>query len=217
MKKILILGAGDHAKVVVETILLLYPNCEIYFLDDLYNEQSNNLIDKKFNQIPLIGSLSMALNEKMLIKYKNAFVAVGVSKTRVSWIKRLESIGYSLPSFVHKTAWLSPSASMGKGNILLANSVVQTEVKLGDGVIVNTSSSVDHHSIIKEGSHICPGVNMAGNVSVGKRSLIGIGSKVIQNISIGDDVIVGAGSIVIRDIPNSLTVAGVPSKIISKN
>jgi len=215
-KKILILGAGDHSKVVVETILLTIPDCEICLLDDIYSHLDKGQIKNKFSEYPLLGDLSIALNESILNEFKAAFVAIGVSKVRLYWLKKLESIGYDLPSFVHDSAWISPSASLGKGTIILAKSVLQTKAKLGDGVILNTSSSIDHHSKIDDGAHICPGVHVAGNVSVGKRSLVGIGSTVIQNLSIGDDVIVGAGSVVIKDIPNSLTVAGVPSKIINK-
>ena len=89
---------------------------------------------------------------------------------------------------------------------------LQTEANLGVGVIINTSSSVDHNVEIDDGAHICPGVSIAGNVNIGKKSWVGIGTSIIQGINIGDDAIIGAGSVVINDIPDKSRVAGVPAK-----
>ena len=68
-----------------------------------------------------------------------------------------------------------------------------------------------------DGVHICPGAHLAGEVSVGSRSWIGIGSSVIQQVHIGSDVIVGAGAVVLRDLPNNVTAAGVPARIIARS
>ncbi|MNP45286.1 UDP-N-acetylbacillosamine N-acetyltransferase [compost metagenome] len=55
---------------------------------------------------------------------------------------------------------------------------------------------------------------MAGAVSVGDRSWVGIGSSVRQMISIGSDVVVGAGASVVSDVKDSVVVVGVPAKVI---
>ena len=60
--------------------------------------------------------------------------------------------------------------------------------------------------------HISPGVNLAGNVTIGKNSWIGIGSSIINNINIQRDVIVGAGGIVIKNIDELGTYIGIPVK-----
>ena len=63
---------------------------------------------------------------------------------------------------------------------------------------------------------LCPGVALAGNVTVDELVTIGIGSCVIQGRRIGSRSLVGAGSVVIRDVDASAKVAGNPAKVIQK-
>ena len=63
--------------------------------------------------------------------------------------------------------------------------------------------------------HISPGVHLAGTVSVGKKTWMGVGSSCLNNITIGPDVIVGGGSTVIRNIEVSGTYVGTPARRVS--
>ena len=64
------------------------------------------------------------------------------------------------------------------------------------------------------GVHICPGTHIAGNVTIGEASWVGIGCSIIQQLSITDHVYIGAGSVVVKDIEESGTYFGVPAKLI---
>ena len=75
---------------------------------------------------------------------------------------------------IHPSALLSPFAKIGNGSILLTQSVVCSETNIGDGVIINTSASLDHQCDIHNGVHICPVVNLPGEVVVGEKSWIGV-------------------------------------------
>ena len=86
------------------------------------------------------------------------------------------------------------------------------EASIGLGVILNTGCSIDHDCVLGDAVHISPGVRLAGGVHVGDLSWVGIGASVRQLVRIGVRVIVGAGSTVVCDVPNDLTVAGVPAK-----
>jgi len=71
---------------------------------------------------------------------------------------------------------------------------------------------VDHDCEIEDFVHIAPGVHLAGGVLVGEGSLLGIGSSVIPYKRIGRWTIVGAGGVVVNDIPDCVTVVGVPAR-----
>ena len=58
---------------------------------------------------------------------------------------------------------------------------------------------------------------MAGNVKVGKLTLIGAGSTVIQGVKIGKNCIIGAGSVVIKNVPANSTYVGSPAKKINES
>ncbi len=208
MKKLLILGAGGHAKVVKETAIETGQFNSFYYLDD-------NL-DLKKNNLNVVGKLKDLFQDKIRKNYSSAFIAIGNSNKRESLFNNLTKAGYNLPLLIHPTSWVSKSAKISNGSLVLANSTIQANVNIGSSVIINNNCSIDHDSIIKDASHICPGVNLAGNVQIGKRVWVGIGSSVIQNIKIGDDVYIGGGSLVTKSIPDSTKAYGVPAKTISR-
>jgi len=83
-------------------------------------------------------------------------------------------------------------------------------------MILNTLSSVDHDCQLGDFVHISPGAHIAGEVQIGDGSWIGIGASVIEGIKIGRNCIIGAGAAVIADVPDGVTVVGVPAKPIHR-
>ena len=211
MTRLLIIGAGGHAKVVAETAIANGLASSLAFLDDFLvsKESPASLLGW-----PVLGPLSLSLERTTFVQYDAAVVAIGHATTRLLWINRLQDAGYQLPSLIHPTAWVSPTAKLGSASVVLAQATVQSQALIGMGAIVNTGCSVDHDSHLAEGVHICPGARLAGGVRVGARSWIGIGASVIQQVCIGSDVTVGAGAAVVCDLPNSVTAVGVPPRVV---
>jgi len=52
-------------------------------------------------------------------------------------------------------------------------------------------------------------------ISIGARSWLGGGVIVLPGVSIGSDVIIGAGSVVTRTLPDGVTAAGNPCRVVS--
>ena len=92
--------------------------------------------------------------------------------------------------------------------------IINSQVIIGKGCIVNTGAIIDHECEIGDFSHIAPGATLSGNVKVGKSCFIGANSTVIQGVKIGNNVIIGAGAVVIKDVPDNITIVGNPAKII---
>jgi acetyltransferase-like isoleucine patch superfamily enzyme len=61
---------------------------------------------------------------------------------------------------------------------------------------------------------VFPGATISGDVHLGEGVTIGTGANVLPGISIGRYALVGAGAVVTRDVPDGVTVAGVPAKIL---
>ncbi len=211
---LIILGAGGHGKVIAETAYLTNLYNEIIFLDDSYDVSNPK---KSLLNFSIRGKLSEVFNPDLMNKFNSSIIAFGDASLRMLWINKLRRAGLNLSTIIHPSAQISSSAKIGFGAVFFANTVVQSDVNIGDGVILNTSSSVDHDSRISQGTHICPGARIAGKVNIGSNSWIGIGSSIKQGINIGDNVTVGAGAAVVHDIPNGITVCGVPAKEIKSN
>jgi len=59
-----------------------------------------------------------------------------------------------------------------------------------------------------------PGVVTAGNITIGRYTQVHTGTVIINRKRIGENSILGAGTVIIDDVPDNVTVVGVPGKII---
>lgn len=209
MSRLLILGAGGHALVAAETAIACCLATSIVFLDDHFLRIGPySVLDS-----PVIGPLDLSLEPDIYSQFDGAVVAIGHATTRLFWIDKLQSAGFYLPVLKHPTSCISSSARIGPASVVFAHAVVQSQASIGIGAILNTACSVDHDSKLSDGVHVCPGARLGGEVKVGARSWIGIGSSVIQRVCIGSDVTVGAGAAVVSDLPNGATAVGVPARV----
>ena len=115
-------------------------------------------------------------------------------------------------TIAHPTAVIAENAIIGAGSQLLAGSIVAPEARLGRQCIVNTNASVDHEGILEDGVELAPGATLCGLVHVGVNGWVCAGATVLPRVNIGADAVVGAGAVVLRDVPDGVTVVGVPAR-----
>lgn len=200
MEKIIILGAGGHAKVVAD-ILLRQGAHIIGFLDD-----DADTCGKRLLGIEVLGAISF------LSDLQNVILVQGIGANRVR--KRLaDSLnpGIRWKQVIHPSAIIAPSAKIGIGVVVAAGAIINPDAVIGDHVIINTGASIDHDCTVEAYAHIAPGARLAGGVKVGSGTLVGIGASVIPYRTIGEWATIGAGATVIRDIPAQVTAVGIPA------
>lgn len=203
MRRLAILGASGHGKVVAE-LAELCGWSEIVFFDDIRFAQ------KYFTKWPIEGNSTDFFSNAS--QFDGIHLAIGDNMVRYKIFKRHNML--NIISLIHPSAVIASSAAIGAGVAINANVVVNSSVCIGKGTILNTACTIDHDCFLGDFVHISPGSHLAGNVSVGKRSWVGVGANIIQGISIGNDVVIGAGSTVISDIPEGTTAVGTPCKVI---
>ncbi|WP_226643030.1 acetyltransferase [Mesobacillus subterraneus] len=199
-KKLLIIGASGHGKVVADISLKMNKWRSIAFLDD----------DKSIKTsmgLEVIGTLEDAFTH---IEECDIFVGIGNNTTRQRIHELLETIGASIPVLIHPDAVIGSQVEIGIGTAIMAGVIVNCCTKIGKGCIINTGSTIDHDNDIEDFVHISPGAHLAGTVKVGQGSWLGIGSVVINNITITDGCKVGAGSVVVKDITEPGVYVGAP-------
>ena len=141
-----------------------------------------------------------------------AVVALGSNRLRSKLAARLRELDFALPVVVHPTAWVSPTAILGDGTVVLQMAAISTQAEIGPTVIINSGAVIEHDARIGESAHIGPGCTLAGVVTIGPRALLGIGSSVRPEVTIGADAVVGAGSTVVTDVADGAVVAGCPAR-----
>jgi sugar O-acyltransferase (sialic acid O-acetyltransferase NeuD family) len=204
VSRLLIVGAGGHGKVVAECALALGRWREVAFLDGRHPQLARVL------EWPVIGS--DVEPRRFLADYPEAFVAIGGNALRLERLAALEAAGFRLPVVAHPASWVSPSASIDFGSVVVAGAIVNAAAVIGRGCIVNTGATVDHDCSVGDGVHVAPGAHVGGDAVVGPRTWIGIGAAIRHGVRIGSDVMVGAGAAVIEDVPDGVTVVGVPAR-----
>src|SRR5713101_5166309 len=111
-----------------------------------------------------------------------------------------------------------------------SSAVFQTDInpaaKIGRGIFLDhaTGLVVGETAVIEDDVSILHGVTLGGtgkeegdrHPKIRHGVMLGAGAKIIGNIEIGHCARVAAGSVVVKPVPNNVTVAGVPAKVIGE-
>jgi sugar O-acyltransferase (sialic acid O-acetyltransferase NeuD family) len=143
--------------------------------------------------------------------FSSVLVAIGDNHVRAHKVAEVRRAGLSIMGVVHPSAVVSPFAEFAEGVVILAGAVVNPGAMLEENVHVNTRASVDHDNLLRANCHIYPGATLAGNVTIGAFSYVGSGAVIIPGKQVGTNAYVAAGAVVIQDVPDGVTVAGVPA------
>lgn len=201
---ILLFGAGGHAKVVLDALLL--------------NGSARAEIDVADDSAALHGSdfLGAPVRPAGDCGGRRFHVAIGVARARETVQARLLAEGRQPLAVIHPRASVSALASLGQGVFVAAQAVVAPAARLGDAVIVNHGAIVDHDCVVGGFSHIAPNATLGGNVTIGRRVLVGAGATILPGVRVGDDCVIGAGAVVTADIAAGGTWVGVPAKPVQR-
>ena len=208
-EKILIIGGGGHAKVVI-SLLKKLNNYEIVGFTEL--EKKNNILGIKY-----LGT-DEVLKDLFNDGIKNAVIGLGQIKSseiRKKIVKFASEIGFKFPSIISPNSIVNEEVIIGDGTIVMDGVVINSGSEIGKFSIINTNSSIDHDCKIGSFTHIAPGVTLSGEVNIGDNVLVGTGANVIQQISITDFSIISAGSSVQKSITEKGIYRGVPAKLVS--
>jgi sugar O-acyltransferase (sialic acid O-acetyltransferase NeuD family) len=203
-KRLYIIGAGGHGKVVADAALLQEIWDDIYFVDDSYPSLTSVM---GLKVVAKTNSL-----DQFCDPYSEAIVAIGDNESRQRLQEHCIAHGMPLATVIHPRAVVAKSAHIKSGTVVFAGAVINAEAQIGHAVIVNTSAVIEHDCVVGDWSHICPKVGCAGGAQVGSHVWVGMGATIIQNVIIGDYAKVGAGAVVLRDVGNHQQVVGVPAR-----
>jgi UDP-perosamine 4-acetyltransferase len=201
---VLVLGCGGHAKVIIEVV----EQMEGFSVHGCVGAlpAPDRLLD-----YPVLGPDKL-LPEIRRSGVRHAIVAVGDNAVRRKLTRLVREMDFRLIRAVSRHAIVSPRSQIGEGAAVLPGAVLNTACAVGESAIINTGATVDHDCRIGDYVHIAPGVHLAGGVSVGEGTLIGVGASVIPGIKLGEWAVVGAGAVVTSDVPDGLTVLGIPAR-----
>ena len=188
--KLALFGYGGHAREAA---------CQIeqevtFFVDDKYANDVAKPISE-FNP-----------EEYMMI------VAVADSKDRADIVAKLPKETKYF-TFIHPSVHImDDNIQVGVGSFIGANSILTTNIKLGNHALLNRGNHIGHDSVAGDFFSMMPNAVVGGNVTLGDNVYLGSCSNVREKINITSDVLIGMNAAVVKDITESGTYVGVPTK-----
>lgn len=165
--------------------------------------------------------MPISRNDEVLLNAKsatNVAICVGNSHLREKLVaKYRQNPHIKYPNLILSDVKMCDNVQLGEGCIISMDCVLSTEVRLGNFVFLNMGVTICHQGCIGDFTTLSPYAKLAGNVTIGSRCDIGMGTVVIQGKTIGHNVVTGAGSVIVTDIMPDCTVVGVPAKKIRNN
>ena len=191
-----IYGASGHGSVILD--ILVNNDIEVEgFIDDKPL--------KEYKSLPVYSREDIQSNDELII-------GIGDNRIRKKLVLTLKNIRFI--NAIHPRSVISVNVKIGIGCAIMAGAVINTSTALGNHVIVNTRSSIDHDCIVRDYVHVSPGSTICGGVVIGEGSQVGAGATILPNLTIGSNVVIGAGAVVTKDIPDNSRAIGIPARLI---
>lgn len=197
---VLIVGAGGHAKVVLDALLLMGGFTPLV-MDD----------NPALNGTTLLQAEVYAPLDESKARDRYFHIAIGSNAARAKLFARFIAAGGKPLTITHPAACISAYAQIDAGAFIAAYAVVAPSARIGAGAIINHGAIVDHDCVVGANTHIAPQASLAGGVHIGEQTMIGAGANILPGLRIDARAIVGAGAVLRHDVGADAVWAGVPA------
>jgi sugar O-acyltransferase (sialic acid O-acetyltransferase NeuD family) len=192
-----IIGAGGFAREVYWSLPIIERISTVFFVDDIYWDNSNNLI------LPL---------SKFNVNVYEVVVAIGNPRDRFDMIQKLPKETKYFTHIHPSVEILDPNIEVGEGSIICAGSILTTNIKIGKHAHLNLHTTIGHDCEIGDYFTTAPGVKISGNCKIYDCVYIGTNASIKQKISIPSLTTIGMNAAVVKNIKESGVYIGVPAK-----
>jgi sugar O-acyltransferase (sialic acid O-acetyltransferase NeuD family) len=196
--RLLVVGAGGHAKVVVDAALAA-----------------------GFDIAGIVGTAGDApeiLGHPVSIDgdgidAEGFVVAIGDNATRARVFTEYCGSGLAPVSVIHPSVVLGSDVTIGDGTFIAAGAIINAGARIGADSILNTGCTVDHDCTLGAHVHVGPRAALCGAVALEDGVLVGVGACASPSVRVGAWSVVGAGAAVVDDLPTGTVAVGVPARV----
>lgn len=208
---LVVVGGGEHARVVLDAVASLGDAWKVAGYVDL---APNEPMTERFG-IPFLGTDDEYLSRfepRQEIRFILGLGGIGVTRGRSRLAQLYGDRGARFASITHARAWVSSSATVEDGVVVLAGAIVNTGARLGAHAIVNTSAVIEHDVQLGPHATVAPGAVIGGGAWIGPATYVGLGARVRDHVVVGRDTVIGMGAVVVGAVGDAQVVVGVPAR-----
>lgn len=159
MKKIVIIGAGGHGKVLAEIVKQNNNSLNLGFVDDGIEKET-----VVFDSITCWGTVNELITKQ--ISVDGVVVGIGNNEIRKKIVQQLKTAGIPIESVVHPSVQIASSTVIGKGVAILQGAVISTLVHVEEGAIIDVGVVVNHEATVKSFAHLTIGTIVCNNAVI---------------------------------------------------
>ena len=197
---LVILGAEVHAAEmaeIVERANLAKPTWNLLGFLSPSDEQ----VERTVNGYPVLGSAKRIPEHPQA-----AFVpSFGFPQGLLPPLDRMVSL-------VDPSAFVSRTATIGRGCVIYPHCFIGLNARVGDVVFALSGCVINHDDVIGDRVTLASRAALAGEVTVEPDCYLGQGCLIREKLTIGHGSLIGMGAVVVEDVlPNSV-MAGNPAR-----
>ena len=202
MQSLIVIGGGGYGQLIVETARLC--KWEVIGYTDP-NPDTARTVDAKY-----LGA------DTAVATHPDARLVLGVGSVRAGRVREnivgaVSGDAARWTKLIHPGAFVSPTATVGSGAVMLAGAVVNSHSRIGLHTIINSFCLIDHDVSVGDYTHVGPGAILGGGASIGSFSMIGIHGGIRDHVKLGAETTVGMGAIVTKSFGDRTTLVGCPA------
>lgn len=172
------------------------------------------------------GVTTTEVNGVQVLEYEDAKkkfggleVAIGIGEPSIREKKfnLLQNDGIDTPSLIHPDVYIPDTTKVGKGTVIQYGCFISCNVTIGDYVYIQPQCNIGHDDRLSDGCMISGFGNIAGMVSIGRFTYLGLSVAIKEGVNVGNNTIIGMGSVVYKDVPDEMVALGSPARPIARN
>jgi acetyltransferase EpsM len=205
MEKLVIVGGGELARVVIEAARAQGGWDIRGFVDpEPCEETVRRLGIRRLGDDLALTSLT---DEALVL----GIGAVKVSPVRERVVAKINATD-RWATVIHPFTSVSPTARIAPGVVVLAGAVICSGADISEHAIINLGSKIDHDVHVGRFVHVAPQAALGGGSRVEDHAYIGMGAIIRDHVTVSAGTLVGMGAVVTEQFPPGSTLLGIPAR-----